>query len=255
MSLLTDRPNTIAKVLDSGFKLYIVSFKKLVFLALTAASAGLAFNVLVQIKLPVLENATYSSTGMPALSSILAALAFYGMATMVLYVAMVYRIDNLVQQREDSISEAVMIGLRKLPGMLLASILYLVTCIAGMLLLVIPGIILSLSLIFYSFVLVLQDQSAYRALKSSHKLVWGNWWRTLTVFMVPGIIVMIVFIMLGIIAGMTNSLSAHFSWMDVVSNLFMAIYLPFFYCLGYVQYRDLELRVFGGDLEARMAQS
>jgi len=163
---------------------------------------------------------------------------------------MISRIDNLVHEKDDSIAGAIALGLKKLPSMLLASVLYTLALIVGSLLLVIPGLILSLSLAFFAYLLILENEGAYQSLKSSHKLVWGNWWRTATVFMV---VIMIVFVLIGIIAGATGSLDQEFGIFDVITNLFAAIYMPYFYCLAYVQYRDLKLRAYGGDLEARLA--
>ncbi|WP_031432342.1 hypothetical protein [Methylomarinum vadi] len=254
MSLLAEHPNTIAKVLDSSFKLYLLSFRKLIGMALIIAAAAMVFNVVVQMTMPTLQNSGNDPAAMQSLPLLFGALLVYGLTAMILYVAMVYRIDNLLHENEDSFAEAIMLGVKKLPSMLWATILYMLALAVGSLLLVIPGIILWLSLAFFPYVLVVDGEGAYQSLKSSHQLVWGNWWRTMTVFMVPGIIIMIVFFMLGIIAGVTGSLVPQgFNWFDAVSNLFVAIYLPYFYCLGYVQYRDLKLRAYGGDLEARLA--
>ncbi len=254
MSLLAEQPNTIGKVLDTSFKLYALSFKKLIGLALIIAVLALVFNLVVQTTMSGLQTgAEDPSAFLQALPVFLVVVLIYGLATIILYAAMVYRIDNLVHDREDGFAEAIMLGLKKLPAMLLAAILYMLACMGGMLLLVVPGIILSLSLVFYPFLLILENESALQSLKSSHKLVWGNWWRTMTVFMVPGILLVIVFFILGFLAAAIGGLNQGFSWFDVVNNLFVAIYLPYFYGLGYVQYHDLKLRAYGGDLEARMA--
>ena len=253
MSQIAEQPNTIAKVLDSSFKLYLVSFKKLIGLGLMIAAAALAFNLVFQMTMSGLQSKSDPDAFLNVLPLFLGIFIVYGIATIILYAAMISRIDNLVHEKDDSIAGAIALGLKKLPSMLLASVLYTLALIVGSLLLVIPGLILSLSLAFFAYLLILENEGAYQSLKSSHKLVWGNWWRTATVFMVPGIVIMIVFVLIGIIAGATGSLDQEFGIFDVITNLFAAIYMPYFYCLAYVQYRDLKLRAYGGDLEARLA--
>ncbi|MGR9053477.1 MAG: YciC family protein [Gammaproteobacteria bacterium] len=254
MSLLPQEPSSIGKILDSSFRLYILSFKKLVGLAFIVAIISMIFNIVIQSIMPEIQDNSDPAAMMSILPTLIGGSILVGLLSMFFYIAMVYRLDNVANEIEDNFGEALAAGFRKFPTMLLASILYTLACGLGFVLLVIPGLILSLSLIFYPFLIIVEEESAFEALKSSHKLVWGNWWRTMGVFMVPGVVLFIVFMMLGILAGLFASAEPGISWVDVVNNLMMVIYMPFLYGLGYTQYQDLKLRAYGADLEARMTR-
>ena len=182
-------------------------------------------------------------------------LGFIFIATLlsfVFYIGIIYRIDNIVNQREDSFIETLQFGLKKFPAMLVAAILYTLALMGGILLFVIPGIIVSLSMAFYLYFIVIDSLGGYAALKASHKLVWGNWWRTTTVFMAPGIVMLVVFFTLGALVaflGVGNS-----PLVNIASNLASAFITPYFFTLGYVQFHDLKLRKLGADLAVRLAK-
>lgn len=71
-----------------------------------------------------------------------------------------------------------LIAIRKVPDLLLLAMHYFVIVLAGMVLLVIPGIIFSMTLIFSFFLVLLENVSVSKGISESHKLVWGNWWYT-----------------------------------------------------------------------------
>ena len=60
------------------------------------------------------------------------------------------------------------------------AILYGLAIVVGLILLVIPGIILSISLCLAFYLVALENKGAVDSLKSSHALVKGYWWRTAT---------------------------------------------------------------------------
>ena len=59
--------------------------------------------------------------------------------------------------------------------------------------------------LLFGFFAIVLTVNQLRALKRSHRLVWGNWWRTLVVVSVPVVIVMILYLGLGIAFGATPS--------------------------------------------------
>jgi hypothetical protein len=101
----------------------------------------------------------------------------------------------------------------------------------GMVLLIIPGIFLSLSLYFFSYFIALENQSAFSSIKASYRLVAGSWWRTALVYLLPVIVITGVSILLAYI-DKSNSLS-------MLLSIFT---MPYMMVLGYVQFKELELR-------------
>jgi hypothetical protein len=163
---------------------------------------------------------------------------------------------------------ALRMGLIKLFPLLIASILYLLALAVGLVLLVVPGILLGLSLYFYLPLIVVDNMGILAALESSHRLVWGNWWRTATVVAVPMFIIMAFYGILGLVAGITGvgiavggggeaevqrSLETYTLISELAATLFSAFIGPLFAALLLVQRHDLELRREGSDLEARLA--
>ncbi len=255
MSLLPEEPVSIAKILDASFKLFKTSFKKTVgfglLLGLLSSVIGLITSLHVEglIQPGAIVDGQWAVL-MIGLVAIGFSLSFW------FYGALIYRIDDIAQGGDASFGDALAVGLKKFPVMLFAVVLYSIAVLLGIIALVIPGLILSLSLFFYAYFIVLEDQNAYQSLKSSHKLVWKDWWRTAGVFTVPGVIAVIVVIGLGAVAGFLGGFDADSnmdSWLEAVFNLLSGIFYQYFYVLGYVQYHDLKLRKTGSDLEARMA--
>lgn len=245
MTLIANHPASIGKVLDTSFKLYAACFKQVIGYGLIVSVLYLISASITNIIMYDQSNADLIVTEDPASLIAVIGLSFLtSFLTFVFYAAMVYRFDNFVNDREDTFGSVLVQSFKKLPAMILCLILYLLAVMGGSLLLLIPGMILWFSLSFYIYFLVIEDASSLNSLKASHKLVWGDWWRTFVVFTVP----MLTLYFEDII------LFASMGPADIFSNLMVGVIMPFFYAVGYCQYRDLKLRKSGADLEARMTQ-
>jgi hypothetical protein len=254
MAALASEPQSIGRVLDSGFRLFVKAFTSALPLSLAAAAVLAVPNIA-----NVLMGGTEQAQGPVPVSTVLilflVALPIY----MILIAAVVYRLGAAAELHEASTGQALARGVRCVLSLIGAAILYFLAMAAGLILLVIPGIILSLSLSFGFFAIVLDGESALGALKHSHRLVWGNWWRTLAVVSVPVVIVMILYLGLGIVFGATLVMSAGKPSSDVLitANLVEAaiggITAPLIYSIMIAQYHDLKLRKEGHDLAARLA--
>ena len=260
MSLIANQPSSIAKILDASFKLYVVSFKKVIGFGLIISVFSLLASIGTNIFIPAdtANSEQLEIMAMQAMIPVILLMMVASVLALIFYTSIIYRIDNIACGREDSFGEAFMVGIKKFPSLFWGFILYLIGITAASLLLLIPGIALSLSMAFYLYFIVVENNTAYAALKASHKLVWGDWWRTLMVFMVPSILMLIVYLLLGMFAVYFTDLDATntgpVNIADIIVNLISALLVPYFYALGYVQYRDLKLRKTGDDLEARMMQ-
>src|SRR6266850_1953638 len=254
MVALASEPQSIGRVLDSGFRLFVKAFTSALPLSL-AAAAVLAVPNIANVLMGGSEQAQSPVPASPVLVLFLVALPIY----MILIAAVVYRLGAAAELHEASSGQALARGVRCVLSLIGAAILYFLAMAGGLILLVIPGIILSLSLSFGFFAIVLDGESALAALKRSHRLVWGNWWRTLAVVSVPVVIVMILYLGLGIVFGATLVMSDGKPSSDVLitANLIEAaiggITAPLIYSIMIAQYHDLKLRKEGHDLAARLA--
>jgi hypothetical protein len=100
-------------------------------------------------------------------------------------------------------------------------------------------------------------EGAFVAMGTSWRLVGGNWWRTMAVMSVVGIVVFVLLLVLSLVV----SLSAASAGMDqgsqlilsaVVEGALQVLYLPAFCVAAVAIYQDLRLRKGGDDLEARL---
>jgi len=254
MVALASEPQTIGRVLDSGFKLFVNAFTGVFPLSLAAAAVIAAPNI-ANVLMNGPEQAESPVPAANVLVLFLVALPIY----MILIAAVVYRLGAAAELHEASAGQSLARGVRCVLSLIGAAILYFLAMAGGLILLIIPGIILSLSLSFGFFAIVLEGESALGGLKRSHRLVWGNWWRTLTVVSVPVVIVMILYLGLGIAFGATLVMSDGKPSSDVLitANLIEAaiggITAPLIYSIMIAQYHDLKLRKEGHDLAARLA--
>lgn len=255
-SLLASQPTSIAKILDTSIKLYKASFVKLIGFFLIMAVFYISAGPILEPLIPKEQTNPANPPSVEHLGLLLGYVLIMSLLSFVIYSAMIYRIDNVANQREDSFIEALQVGLKKFPSMLLAVFLYMIVMIGGTILFVIPGIILSLSMAFYLYFIVVDSLGGYASLKASHALVWGHWWRTMTVFMAPGIVMLVMVLSLGALVGFLSSAATiiNSSLINVAINLLSAFITPYFFTLGYAQFHDLKLRKSGGDLEARLAK-
>lgn len=248
MQMLADEPVSLAKILDISIKLYVASFTKWIGFSGALGVVNLSFfGVAKQLSTPRSDSAE------PVIW-VSVFLIMVILCSCLSYAATIFRLDNVANQRQDSFMEALQLSIKKLPSLLFAGFIYMLAAVIGMLLLIVPGVMLVLSLAFYSYFIVLEANGAYAALKASWMLIKGHWWRTAAVFSVPTILVLAVYFITIMILTFIGKLSGLSDIMELLSNLlYTTIYLPFLLTVCYVQFHDLKLRKSGADLAARLA--
>ena len=254
MGLLATEPASIGKVLDTSIKLFVASFSKLIGIFSILAVLYIAMGLLTLNLQP--DPSAPPTAALELLSENLTLLVgfviIFTLLSFVLYAAIIYRVDNVANEREDSFFEAVTVGFRAFPSVFFAVILYMVAILLGYILLIVPGIILTLSLAFYLYFIVVDGYGGYAALRASHSLVWGHWWRTMTIFTVPMLIMMAAMFTLGFLAAILAA--GNQALLQILMNLLSVIFTPYFFVLGYVLFQDLKLRKSGSDLASRLAR-
>lgn len=252
MRHLSHNPLSIAKILDAGIKLYAAGFPKLIGLILLAGAVHIVESLPLEM-MPEENPAAAADDPVQILAKLPYLFLYIVLSTNLpqpLYAAMITRFDNLEHQRHDSFSQALSQGFKMLPSLLLAANLYLLSLGLGLVLLIGPGIYLSLTLSFYAYFIVLEKQGGLAALKSSQRLVSGHWWRTSLVLTVPLIIIVIPFLLIDTIEAaleLKNNMP-----IEAARNFLSGFIDPFLWAIGYVQYHDLKTRKSGGDLERRL---
>lgn len=263
MAIRPERPQTIGEVLDTTFTLYKAAIGSVWPLCLLLALASV---------IPAVYLYASVGTVVPNLSDPFAMLAVFdrpgylliNLLTVVVsawcYSALFLKIHAVGVDAQLSLGAALQTALGRLALVVIMFILAVLAIAIGMVLLVVPGLILTISLLVCLPLLLFEHTGPVAALTGSHRLVWGNWWRTTAIFTVGFLIVMVLYMAVGMLAGLIVPLVGFgadivlFATVIgvVVGLLSNVILAPFFTALVIAVYWDLRLRKQGGDLAARV---
>ena len=242
-------PASIGGVLDNGFKILRACFGKVVGISILASFSG-------QIPSMMLQN-SIDADGLPQLGiSFGIAFIFSMLIAVIFYGAIVGRIHSIYRGKELTIAETFGLGFSCMLPLLFCMLLYGLAVAGGSLLLLVPGILLAVSLMFAPYILVIEGAGIIASLRQSHKLVWGYWWRTSAIVGIAGFIMIVAYVLIGIVAGIAfvmNSASGGFSLIETLATgLLGGAITPLFYSLTMAAYYDLKLRRGGEDLALRI---
>ncbi len=252
---LADAPLSIGQILDSGFRLFRASFTRVVPLSVATGilSAVLApLNPAVQVDADPAETATIGVVFLVASVVVTVFSIAFG-------VAIIARIHAVAVSEDLSLGDSIKVGFRRLIPFFATSVLYGFAVLLGGILLLVPGIILSVSLSVAFYPVVVKPMGPIASLRYSHSLVWGNWWRTLALVSMIMVMAVVIYALIALIGGLiggifgipdTNTIILLFN--GLVSPMITAVITPLVYALGYAIYHDLTLRREGGDIAARI---
>ena len=253
MFTLADQPQSIGKVLDSGFRLYGAGFKKFI---------GLAALYAVTMIVPALFVPVQSQPpGPPDFARV----RLFGALVLVMipvyiffYAALLYRIGMFAQSNDPGFADALKRGLRCVIPALVSSVLAMLAIAGGIIALVIPGLILMVGLFFSTFAIVLDGTGPVASLRRSFNLVWGNWWRTAAIMTVALVVVMVFsfgvkVLPLVVVAIMRPDVSVLWLVRVITEAIANAVVTPLMWAMLVVHYYDLKLRKEGHDLEERLS--
>ncbi len=292
-----NQPASIGRVLDSGFKLFVASLKPVLLLVVVTAIINVIMQyAMVQAMMPAQqfpmleqqqfmtpENQQYMTPEqleftqeqqlyaqaqmtehmMAAMPQIIVIAVIMWIVSIILYNAILSRVGDVASGGDGELYDALIIGIKKMFPVFFAAILYSLAVSIGFVLLLIPGLILMITLLFFQVLIVVDDEGIVASLKHSHKLVWGNYWRTTAVILIPVFIVYALIMVVAIAAGFFGAMSEpqmvddpfqmSFGMFDVVMAIVSVLAVPFLDSIFVVYVNDLKLRKSGADLEQRMS--
>lgn len=285
-------PQTIGGVIDDGIRLFASAFRRCWLLAIIPGLVLAAYETAFPVRLPIaaalkrpeLLAATYLSPRMLTMNvlSFVLFLVFQG--------AVVVR--EIAVSRDDpscTFGRAIERSVRRLPGMILASILYGLAVLGGLIALVIAGgivaaivpgfvplaqshrglaILLGLVLLAFGLLLTVrlqlwtvalfaEDASATGALGASWRLTSGHWWRAATIFSVAVIMVIVLTMCFSLVSGTIAAVTLlstpeSKTLVALVPLAANAISYPLAAAIWLAMYHDFKLRREGADLESRV---
>lgn len=266
MAIQPTQPQGIGGVLDTAFQLYKATLGAVWPISLLLAVVGMPPTLYVLFSgapLPDLDSDEFDLlTALGSNDPISSAIGLVcGILTMWVLGALYLKQRAGGVDEELSMGDALKAAGAKLAPVLGSTVLFVIALVVGLILLVIPGLILMVSLMLYMQLVLFDDKGPVEALTSSHKLIWGNWWRSTAILSVAFILVLVIFMAVGVV----SAVAAPFLGIaiedfvvialvgELVFNaLFNLLFMPFLSAVMIALYWDLKLRKEGGDLAARV---
>jgi len=263
MSIQPAQPQSIGGVLDTTFQLYKAAIVKLIPLSLIMALASSPPTIYM------LTNGSNLGDPLAVLGMMrspgywLSILASW-IGTLWLMSAAYLKMGAIGTGSDLGLGSALQQALSRLPTILLMTLLFGIALLLGLVLLLVPGLILMVSFALCFNTALFDGKGPIAALTESHRLVWGNWWRTLAILTVGFIIVFVIYMAVSLVIGAVAPLLV-LGGGDVESVLLFTlitslligllaslVITPFYLAMLVTIYWDLKLRKDGGDLAARV---
>lgn len=247
MTSLPSTPQVPSQILSAGIGIGANSFSRLFLFTTLAGFLGLIPVLYLALRVgdvtvtrEVMDTARSGSWYLVELLCLLAGVFIQGI--------LLARLDNLVQRTRTDFYNEWQRALQALLPLILGSIVLICALIVGYVLLIVPGVILTVTLAFFQYCVVLDHQGPIEGLNRSHTLVWGNWWRTFWVLILMLIVVVLIAVvllvpfalMLGVHPGVDTGRSLLVQ--GVLEMIAQAVFSPFIIAIMYVQYNDLKMR-------------
>ncbi|HWW19855.1 MAG TPA: hypothetical protein VNZ06_03540 [Steroidobacteraceae bacterium] len=151
--------------------------------------------------------------------------------------------------------DALILGVRRLPGMVLSSVIFMVAVFVGFVLFLIPGFYLWGKLEFWVAAAFADDAGAIGGLGRSWEITTGNWWRSATAVTVALIIVVVLNSGADVVGLILLAFTHDLTTLLLVTQTFQGIaavfVLPMLPAAALAIYYDLKLRREGDDLLIR----
>jgi uncharacterized membrane protein YciS (DUF1049 family) len=264
-------PRSIGGVLDDTLQLYRATLSSCLLPAFLASLVTAVLSYFVVASVPLGATPAGLADLMGTYRSMFSTYGIWYLVviavTLVLYGMLIAIIAGASQGQIPSFGAALTQGARRAPALLGASILFIIAITIGFILLIIPGFYIWNRLQLYMVPLVSGPQGPGQSLSTSWRLVGGNWWRTAIVVFVIFVILLVLELVLGALAGilavalgggasLSGSpalLAARVSLISLLIGGVVRIFTtPLLFAALVAIYQDLLVRKGGGDLEARL---
>ncbi len=94
-----------------------------------------------------------------------------------LYLVTIVMTWQALTKRKILIGDAAELSLKRVPQVILGTILFFIAIVAGFIALIIPGIFLSIKLVFFQYFILFENVGVMDSFKKSWKATDKNWWR------------------------------------------------------------------------------
>jgi hypothetical protein len=262
MNYYPQTPLPVSRLLDAGFVMFRNVFRDVLPLSALVALVAQLPNFLQGSLTQELQAGQVEGWMLWLIPGWLVWMAIY----LALFNGLLKMVDGLGRGEPPlPVGEALQAGLPRVPAAIGTFLLYIIVLMVGTLLLLIPGVLFSMSMIFCWYFVVLEKRGPFEALIDSHRLVWGQWWRTTAVLTIAFIVYLVPVTVIGGIIGVifaavsggtepaevAQAMQSITLPLAIVQVIASTLLLPMLLSLMLVTFRDLQLRKSGADLAAR----
>jgi hypothetical protein len=174
MLRLASQPRSIYHILIDSFRWYKKIFH--IILPITILLALIIVLPELFVGLPFKGfTIDWSASSILFLAQIAALWVFYVMS---------YRIYQSILQSQEGYKKAFAVATKKFPLCFIAETFIMILTIIGILLLLLPGIYVSILFIFVSFCILFDNNSLFKAFQYSAQLVQSRWWHVFALFII-----------------------------------------------------------------------
>lgn len=252
-----NEPQSIGGVLDNGFKLFTASIKQVAPVTYLGALAGAIGAWVLQVSmLGQIAEGGPLDINVPLMVGTYIIMMIVGSIFMA---AAIIRIRAGFTSETTSFGQAMLAGMKRAPAVIGASLIYMLAFLVGSILLIVPGIYLSVMLAFAFYAAAADNKGPIESIKYSYGLVKGNWWRTAGLLTIMMFVAVVFYFAVGFVAGIlavstepTQELQPSILGDIVIIPVIASVITAMMYCLAYAVYHDLKLRSQGIDLAERI---
>lgn len=226
-------PLTISSILKNAWELYKISIH-----------CVMPWTFIISI-LHVIPN-SYNMVGFYQLRSPHHYPVFSGWALLLYLVLLVieaycigvlfYNLYFLVQEQKLHLGRSLKKAFTQLIPLYIAIVIYFFVVNLSMFLLLLPAVFCAVILAMFIPFILIEKQSIYTAFKSSVRLVWGSWWQTFFVLVVP---YLVTYLGRSFVRFSYLDVSRH--WVMIIDTMLLMLSLPYFYSALLIQYNNLKI--------------
>lgn len=148
------------------------------------------------------------------------------------------RMYSLLHGIPKTHAQSFMTAFTHLVPILIIQCLYVFVIISGSIFLIIPGVVFSISCMFAFILYLIGRTTLFHSLVLSHRLVWGQWWRTAITLLLPVLINLMVSLLAYMLIAQLESIRS-FSWTLI---LIQSFFIPYLLSTILILLYDLESR-------------
>lgn len=252
---MAGQPVSVGLVLDNGFRLFREHWRALLPVSIVASVVGQVLQGALELQSPGQGQAP----GLPG-PDLWVAIAVFWLLSFVTFAMVILAIDDCANGQEPSVTGTLARAAARLAALLGATVLLVLAFMGGTLLLIVPGLYLLVALSQSWYCVLLDGAGPVQSLRDSRALVRGVWWRTSLLLFVAGLVnflaVGLPALLLGAggeLLGVGGDATSVGTWTLLVAiAVVTAPLVPLGPALFYVIYRELQTRMQGDDLRARL---